>query len=150
VRPSVRRTFVIGLVAAAVIAGAVTASATTPDGAIPFVAGETWEGHYVCTQGLTNLRLQVVRVEGARVSVIFDFHHSPTGAAGRYWMSGTYDRATRRIRFVAGAWIDQPQGYVTVGLDGAVSADRATYSGQIVSESSGCTWFDVRRRPSGP
>jgi hypothetical protein len=115
----------------------------------PFRRGDVWVGQYVCSQGVTELRFHVAGVRGDRVRAVFDFHHVPSGAVGRYEMRGTWYPAERRAVFVAGAWIDQPPGYITVDMEGRVHPDGRRFGGQIVTDSPGCSWFRLVRRSAG-
>jgi hypothetical protein len=109
----------------------------------PWATGDTWTGSYVCPQGPTTLQLHVVRVRGPSVDAVFDFEHAPSGASGQFEMNGHYDVGTRRLHLVAGDWLARPPNYVTVDLDGRVSADGRVYSGGVLA--SGCSSFLVRR-----
>jgi hypothetical protein len=104
-------------------------------------SGDTWVGTYVCGQGQTDLSLQVDSVRGSRVDAVFQFSHAPSGAAGAYRMSGTLE-PNGSLRLVPGPWIEQPPGYVTVGMSGVVQGD--TYRGRI--DNPTCTTFSVHRR----
>jgi hypothetical protein len=59
-------------------------------------------------------------------------------------MSGTFDPASKAVSLKATQWLNQPPGYRTVDLQGLVSSDLKTMSGQVVN-ASGCTTFMVQR-----
>jgi hypothetical protein len=109
-----------------------------------FRAGQIWSGEYTCAQGSTALVLRIMNVSNREVNAIFSFTHAPTGNAGQYRLWGEYDPRSRRIRFEAGEWIHQPAGYHTVGMDGHLSMDGRSFSGQITDPA--CGSFRVRLR----
>lgn len=121
---------------------------------VPLASGDRFTGSYVCSQGRTELTLVIDDVRGDDVSVVFDFAyrggtpgHAP--ASGRYRMHGTVDRRTGKLDLEAGEWIDQPNGYVTVDMEGTITTDRSglqTYKGRILATGSSCTTFHVTRR----
>lgn len=110
--------------------------------ATPFLrAGEQWIGKYRCAQGETDLALHIERIYGTNVDAVFEFSHAPSGAGGSYHLRGRIDD-NGRLAFSPGAWIDQPPGYVTVGMHGVVRGD--DYSGRI--DNGSCGDFHVSRR----
>lgn len=118
-----------------------TATATAKP-SMPFAAAQVWAGTYTCAQGKTNVTLRITSVAGNAVGAIFDFT-VPSGPAGKFQMSGTYDPSTRHLRLEPGAWIVRPAGYMTVPVDATVSADGKAYTGRI--DTPGCSDFSVRR-----
>jgi hypothetical protein len=104
-------------------------------------AGEEWVGTYVCAQGTTDLTLRVERVMGSSVDAVFDFSHGPSGVAGRYRMRGTLN-PDGTAHFVPGPWIDQPDGYISVGMTGRVQG--GGFAGRMDHRS--CRQFSVQRR----
>ena len=120
--------------------------APAPDAPIvdnPFHAGDDWVGTYTCPQGLTNLDLHIVGVDGDAVTATFDFDW--TGTKGSFALSGTWQPVGARMRFDAGAWIDRPSSsWWTVNMDGTVDVASATYAGVI--DTTGCGAFTVTRR----
>ena len=125
--------------AAAPVASAKTTVAAAP--AIPFVAGETWNGSYQCG-GASTLALHITHVSGNSVSATFDFKSSG-GKAGIFNMSGTFTPATHHLALNAGTWIKQPPGFVSVNLDGNVAPDNHGFAGKVIGP--GCSTFSVRR-----
>jgi hypothetical protein len=107
----------------------------------PFVAKQVWHGAYTCPQGPTELWIRVVRVENDEVDAVFEFSHAETNAFGSYRIHGTWDG--RRAHFEAGDWLRQPEGYVTVDLEGTFP-DPRTFRGRILA--AGCTTFVVKLR----
>lgn len=107
----------------------------------PLRAGEQWVGKYVCLQGETDLTLHIDDVAGESVDAVFEFSHSPTGAAGAYKMRGNLT-ADGQVVLVPGQWMDRPPGYVSVGMRGEVHGQ--LFAGRI--DGPGCTDFRLRRR----
>lgn len=97
-------------------------------------AGESLFGTYLCAQGWTALTLHIRAVSGSSVQAEFVFNHTPSRAAGRYTLAGTC-APDGRVRLTPIAWIEQPPGYIMVGMDGVVSG--ATYSGTITHDACG-------------
>jgi hypothetical protein len=108
----------------------------------PFALTRTWVGEYDCPQGLTDMKLRVVGVRGERVDAIYEFRHGPTGAAGSYHIHGRFDFESGRVSFSPGAWIERPQNYVTVGLEGRVGGNGERFDGRIRHPS--CGMFSLR------
>lgn len=116
-----------------------------PDPALrthPFEVARTWVGSYHCPQGRTDLRLRITDVRGSQARAVFEFHHQDSGAAGSYMMIGRVDRAGSRVVFEPGAWIEQPDGYSSVGMDGNVSHDSMSFTGAMTHPD--CGTFSLR------
>ena len=123
-------------------------AATPPEGDAalpnPFVVGDDWTGTYVCAQGVTNLTLHVLAVSGDAIDdAVFDFDWTSGSVTGSYHLSGTYDPTTDHARFAPGAWIAQPAGWFSVGMDGTVDPTTPVYAGHITDSS--CAAFSVTR-----
>jgi hypothetical protein len=123
-------------------------------------SGQVWIGHYLCGQGDTNLQIEITEVDAdGMVQAVFDFDHNedPTNeCSGRYTVSGTLqgDGGLVLEPEQAGSgtvgWLENPCGYVSVGLDGTValqSSGEMTYSGTI--ENPACGAFMVTMPSSG-
>jgi hypothetical protein len=108
----------------------------------PFERTRTWLGDYDCVQGTTALALRVIDVRGRVVRAIFDFHHTPTSAAGSYLVSGTYDPSTHRVRFDPGRWIVRPEDYVMTSMEGEVASDGSLFAGRVTFP--GCGAFQLK------
>lgn len=108
----------------------------------PFQRSRTWVGDYDCLQGNTGLALRIVDVRGRVVRAVFDFHHAPSGAAGSYLISGTYEPETRRVRFDPSRWIVQPEHYVMVSMEGEIATDGSLFAGKITFP--GCGAFHLK------
>jgi len=119
------------------------AAVTTANGATPFVRGDRLSGHYMCSQGRTELTLVVEDVEGDDLSAIFEFDYpggggTSTPAGGSFRMHGSFDARSRALRLDGDRWLEQPDGYVMVGLVGTVSTS-GSISGTV--KGPGCTTF---------
>lgn len=106
-----------------------------------------WEGRYDCTQGITGLTLELVGSGTGDSSVAATFHfyavpENPDVPSGRYTLVGTV-RGDGTIDLVPNAWIEQPYGYVMVGMTGFL--DRATGIMRGAITNPGCTAFDLER-----
>ena len=109
----------------------------------PFDRGDRLGGHYVCAQGRTELTLVIEDLEGNDVSAIFEFDYpggggTHTPASGSFRMHGSFDSRTRALRLDGDRWIEQPDGYVMVGLVGTVSKS-GTIDGIV--KGPGCSTF---------
>lgn len=119
------------------------ARARAPLADAPFDRGDRLGGHYVCAQGRTELTLVIEDLEGNDVSAIFEFDYpggggTHTPASGSFRMHGSFDSRTRALRLDGDRWIEQPDGYVMVGLVGTVSK-RGTIDGVV--KGPGCSTF---------
>lgn len=103
----------------------------------PFVGKRIWSGAYDCPQGRTDLVLEVTDVHDNWVRAIFDFHHGPSRAAGRYYVAGNFDPRTGVVSLVPGPWIEKPEGYVAVGMEGQMSPEGKLISGKITHPDCG-------------
>jgi len=108
------------------------------------IAG-VWRGTYTCAQGVTGLVLRITG-SGEAVTARFEFFPDPSNpgvASGAYTMTGRYDTKSRALALRQERWVDQPQGYIMVDLDGILSADGRTLAGRVGHES--CSGFTVSR-----
>ena len=110
------------------------------------IAGE-WTGKYICGQGITRLDLEIEQKAGNNLAATFSFGplpENPDVPTGRYAMTGTWDPMLRRVQLEGVKWIEYPQNYIMVGLDGRMTADGGFIKG-IVPTLFNCTDFEVRR-----
>lgn len=129
-------------------AGAVLAIAMFAPAAIAQDITGDWTGRYICNQGVTALHLiiQNVGASGA-IGATFSFGPPPENPGvpqGLYVMRGQFDPASRRMKLHGARWVEQPDDYVMVGLDGRMSADGDKIVGRV-PDLAGCTSFEVRR-----
>ncbi|MED5464373.1 MAG: PKD domain-containing protein [Myxococcota bacterium] len=105
----------------------------------PFAAGQQWVGTYTCPQGLTQLTLHITGVDILGVVGVFDFLHEASGSDGDYGMHGNFNPDTDRIEFFPDSWINQPTGYLEVGMVGTVTegAESTTFDGDITEAMCG-------------
>jgi hypothetical protein len=108
----------------------------------PFHPGQSWIGTYTCAQGLTDLDLKIVATHDDVIDdAIFVFDWESGGVIGSYHMSGTFDPSTGGATLTPGDWIEQPEGWFSVGMSGPASA--SGFSGDITNAS--CTTFTVTK-----
>lgn len=110
------------------------------------VSGSTvWEGRYVCAQGVTGLTLELRGSGGADVAAVFRFYavpENPTVPSGSYTLTGVV-RGDGAIDLVPERWIEQPHGYVMVGMTGVLDAATGVMRGAITNPA--CAAFDLHR-----
>jgi hypothetical protein len=112
------------------------------------IAG-TWEGAYQCAQGRTRLRLLIKEQQAGATSIeaVFSFSPHPSNPgtpSGSYEMGGSYADGSLELSGVR--WIDEPEGYIMVGLSAKITGDRPTRIRGTV-RGSGCSVFSVERQP---
>ena len=143
------RFILVALAAFAALGCGLMLSSAHPQTPAPVIAGE-WTGKYICGQGITALRLSVADAGKGGISATFIFGplpENPDVPRGAYRMEGSFDSLTRKMQLHGIKWIDAPNGYVMVDLDGRMDADGARISG-LVPEWPGCTVFEVSRSAS--
>jgi hypothetical protein len=115
---------------------------------VKFLNG-TWEGTYVCIQGLTNLRLEIKAQSPNDVDAVFNFSAHPSNPlvpSGSFRMKGTYTAFNSQNRpgllYLQGtSWIQQPPGWGTVNLRGNIFFSEGKISGDV--ETPGCSKFEL-------
>ncbi len=118
---------------------------------VAFLNG-VWEGHYICGQGITNLRLTIEAKSTTNIDAIFLFYeHSLNQGVplGQFRMEGTLEVFDNPgipdiLDLRATNWVNQPSGYVTVNLIGDVSPSQRKITGNVIGR--GCTRFEVIKR----
>ena len=140
------RFVLVSISAFAALAGAMALSDARAEPDRLTIAGD-WTGKYICTQGITALRLSIAQGAGETITATFSFGplpENPEVPKGAYRMTGTYDPASRHMTLSGVKWIHAPPDYVMVGLDGRMAASGEKISG-YVPDLFGCTDFEVRR-----
>lgn len=134
-----------GRVFAMCLAGLLVA---TPGHAAQDLLRGVWVGTYTCGQGLTALAL-IIQPDGEQWSGLFSFGPDKANKdvpKGIYELTITDDGG--EISFIAGDWVTQPPGYVTVDLHGRMSEDLTAIVGSVDFE--GCDTFEVTRQTPLP
>jgi hypothetical protein len=96
-----------------------------------------WEGSFVATQGETGLTLTVTKENGV-LEALFKFYNLPgrTNAAdGSYYMNITYQNG--RYTFKGYEWIEHPNNYVFLNLEGTVDSTGDTLNGMTMPSPNG-------------
>jgi hypothetical protein len=110
-----------------------------------------WQGVYKCAQGNTALDLEITAETPSRISAIFYFHalaanpHLPQGC---FTMRGSFDADMRSIALRPAQWLDHPAFFVSVGLNGKVSASGQRLTGSVTGPA--CTAFSLTRSFAEP
>lgn len=108
-----------------------------------------WKGTYTCSQGLTGLTLSLAGDKSGNVEAIFSFYEVPQNPgvpSGSFKMRGIYGTPRSLVLSANESdWIENP-GYVTVDLNGAVSANLTTYSGDVSGPGGSCTTFSLTKQ----
>jgi hypothetical protein len=110
----------------------------------------TWEGTYICAQGLTKMRLIIKAQSMTNIDAIFIFsaHASnPTIPSGSFRMKGRYTNfnlvdVPDTLELKAINWISRPSGYMTIDLQGNILPSEKRIIGNVLNAPS-CSNFDV-------
>ena len=105
----------------------------------PWYVG-TWKGGYDCGQGLTGLTLTVLDTGDDNVEATFAFYEIPENPgvpSGSYRLEGGY--ADHGLTLDGVEWIEQPDGYVMVGLESDFITRPSHFAGKVLDPS--CTAF---------
>jgi hypothetical protein len=106
-----------------------------------------WRGAYVCKQGRTGLTLSLDHFPDGSVRGVFNFYPLRNEAAGPA-------RGSYAVRILIGRthvfveplrWLDQPDGYIMVGMSGIVRDTDGSFAGEI--QSDGCGNFALTKLP---
>jgi hypothetical protein len=110
------------------------------------VDGESvWEGRYLCPQGVTGLTLELSGGGGAEVAAVFHFYavpENPGVPTGSYTLRGVV-RGDGTIDLSPERWIEEPYGYVMVGMTGILDRASGIMRGRIAAAE--CAGFDLHR-----
>ena len=106
-----------------------------------------FRGSYVCTQGLTALVLRILTPSTAsetRAQLSFGPSQlNPSVPDGSFSMVGHVDLSRGTMMLRPSEWIQRPEPYVMVGLEGASSDGGKTFYGRVVG--AGCDSFSMIR-----
>lgn len=123
-------------------------SATSIEAAPPsgcgIIPNSVYVGRYLCAQGWTDMTLTVADVEGPRVQIRGDFAHGSTGVRGSYMLRGTCYPHNQRMLLFPQRWVQQPPGYIMVGMSGAVAAGGQSFTGRMLNRDCGAFTFTRR------
>ena len=143
----VKAAVMAGVVIAGAAAGTAVAAAASHRSSSPPVLTGTWTGSYICSQGLTGLRLVILAARDGTLTGTFSFYALPANPgvpSGEGTITGTY--SATRTDIMPGHWIRQPPGYVLVGLIAGPPADNGTLlRGRVSNPGPGCSTFSVTK-----
>jgi hypothetical protein len=116
-----------------------------------FLSG-TWEGTYVCRQGLTRLKLVIKAQSETDIDAVFLFSahpNNPSVPSGSFRMKGSFESFNspdipNLLSLDGTSWIDGSSGYETVDLKGNISSSKRKITGNITTP--GCSTFSVVKR----
>jgi hypothetical protein len=92
-----------------------------------------WMGNYECFQGKIGVTLTLVGKKNGTVEGDFLFYPTsshPNTASGRFIVTGLYYFDGSLI-LDSGAWVEKPEGYITVSLRGEVNSTFDTFTGTV-------------------
>jgi tetratricopeptide (TPR) repeat protein len=118
-----------------------SAETVTPQ---PSIIAASWQGSYVCGQGVTGLNIIVTGASDYTITAIFDFYPLPGNAnvpSGSFTMTGKY--SATGVFLTPVQWLVQPRGYGMVGLSGQLTSGGQVLSGTVTGLD--CTTFFVHR-----
>ena len=97
-----------------------------------------WVGAYKCGQGVTAVSLRVEPEKGEKVGGFLVFYPSPPNPN-----VGTLSADGRDINLVGAEWIEHPDRYEMVNLEGRIDATREIMTGRVIhpGDPSQCSWF---------
>jgi len=105
-----------------------------------------WQGTYVCSQGVTAVKLAIEQRcvgSGCEVGAVFDFGPTPENPKvprGSYRLRGDVsenDHGEPVLTLKPDSWIEQPPNYFMVGLVATSDASQTTMHGKIDNPSCG-------------
>jgi hypothetical protein len=116
---------------------------------VDFLSG-TWQGTYICPQGLTNIKLVIDAKNASEIDAVFIFYanaSNQTVPSGSFQMQGNFKNLNSReipnvLELKATKWISHPSGYITVDLQGNVLPSQDRIVGNVLN-APGCSNFDV-------
>jgi hypothetical protein len=118
-------------------------ASTSKNNSLPELVG-VWEGSYTANQGETALTL-IVWEENGNYRAIFYFNNLPgrtNAEEGSYYMTVTSNHSTGIYNLVGTEWINQPEDWVFVDLEGTVQGN--VFSGTVLIGSGSMGDFSFR------
>lgn len=118
---------------------------------VEFLNG-TWEGTYICRQGLTSLKLVITAKSSNDIDAVFNFFAHPSNPSvpsGSFRMKGSYTVSNSQntpalLNLKGTSWIKQPPGWITVDLRGNVFVSDGKIIGDVTTP--GCSRFELTHR----
>ena len=115
---------------------------------VKFLNG-TWEGTYICRQGLTNLKLVITAKSSNDIDAVFNFSAHPSNPSvpsGSFRMNGSYTASNSQnipalLNLKGTSWIQRPSGWGTVDLRGNVFISEGKINGDVITP--GCSRFEL-------
>ena len=123
--------------------------ATLPEDGSPSSAEKItgkWVGNYKCSQGITGVTLELLGSKDGFVEGTFQFYPTPSNpgaATGKFIVRGVYF-SDGRLELGRGAWIEYPEGYISVSLRGKINPATGQYSG-VVPECFNSTFLVTKQ-----
>ena len=107
-----------------------------------------WRGQYICAQGVTGVDLTIETPQDApkgNVTALFEFYPLPENPTetGAFEMTGSFDAVDQVLILDAEAWVEQPEGWIMVGLKAAVGQRDSIMTGRI--DTDGCGGIFLER-----
>ena len=115
----------------------------------PIPLHSEWTGRYTCGQGLTGVVLTIDAQRSGEAIATFEFGplpENPRVPTGSYKLTGHLRLAkdgTLELELVPDQWLDQPSGYVMVGVTAVSDRRHRMLSGTM--DISNCGAIDVKR-----
>jgi hypothetical protein len=120
-------------------------------------AGHRYVGVFMCGRGPTKLTIAIDNVEHDAtneellVEARFEFLYEAGSdddedERGSFRMRGKSEPKTRLLVFKPEAWIEEPPGYMMMGVRGTIGRSGDSYNGTV--EGPSCTTFDTKLDPA--
>ena len=106
-----------------------------------------WVGDYECFQGKVGATLMLTGHKNGSVEGSFSFYPTslhPETPTGRFVIVGSYYYDGSLI-LDSGAWVEKPEGYITISLRGKVNSAFDTFTGKVPECFNG--EFSLKKMP---
>jgi len=100
-----------------------------------FKEGEKYKGYYHCSQGITDIEIDIKSVKEENISGTINFKKDEV--EGSYFFSSMKTDQENVIKLVSGDWIMQPENYIRVDLMGTKDPDTNQFYGIFLNEECG-------------